>query len=366
MEKRSTLENMVALKTADFKFWKNKRVFLTGHTSFKGSWLKLWLEFFGSKVIGYSIDYPSKPYCLFKNLFNEKLKKESILNYQKLKKKIVKSKPEIVFHLAAQSILSEANKNPIKNYETNILGTANLLEACYFSKSVKLVVIVTTDKCYEENLSKKSYNENSKLGGSEPYSVSKACAELISKSYQKKYKEVGKKIITLRAGNVVGGGDWKKNRLVPDVFKSIISKKPLIIRHPSYIRPWHHVLDCLNGYLLASEYAYKKKIIFDSWNFAPNIKDQIKVSKFIKILLLRMNNKSHKINFAKKVKFYESKRLNLNSSKAKRELNWKTILNMKQTIDFINNWYLNFGSGYDMKKFSIMQIKEFYNLSKKK
>ena len=215
------MENMVGLKIPNKKFWMNKKIFLTGHTSFKGSWLKLWLEMMGAKVTGYSLNYPSYPKCLYKIFYKEKLVKESILNYKKLKKKIMLTKPKIVFHFAAQSILSQANEKPLENYKTNIIGTAGVLEACAYSKNTKLVVIVTTDKCYEEDSKKKFYDEKSNLGGSEPYSVSKACAELISKSYLNKYKKLNKKIITLRAGNVIGGGDWKKNRLVPDIFKAI-------------------------------------------------------------------------------------------------------------------------------------------------
>ena len=324
-------------KVANQKFWKNKRVFLTGHSSFKGTWLKLWLEYMGAKVDGYSINYPSYPRALYKIIYKKKINREDILNFQHLKKRILKTKPDIVFHFAAQSILSEAKKNPIKNYQTNIIGTATILEACSLSINTKLVSIITTDKCYEENNALRYYSENSLLGGSEPYSASKASAEIISKSYQKKYEKLKKKIITLRAGNVVGGGDWKKDRLLTDVMTSIEKKTQIILRSPHSIRPWQHVLDCLNGYLLASEYAYKSKKTFNSWNFSPPLKDQISVIKFVKNIISNFNYPIKKIIIGKR-KFYESARLNLVSKKAKKEIKWKTILTQKNVILFLVEW----------------------------
>lgn len=351
------------LKVADQKFWKNKKIFLTGHSSFKGSWLKLWLEYMGAEVDGYSINYPSYPRTLYKLIYKKKIKSENILNFKHLKKRILKSKPDIVFHFAAQSILSEAKKNPIKNYQTNIIGTATLLEACSLSVNTKLVSIITTDKCYEENNVLRYYSENSLLGGSEPYSASKASAEIISKSYQKKYEKLKKKIITLRAGNVVGGGDWKKDRLLTDVMTSIEKKKKIILRSPNSIRPWQHVLDCLNGYLLASEYAYKSKLTFNSWNFSPPLKDQIRVIKFVENIISNFNYPINKIIIGKR-KFYESARLNLLSKKANKEIKWKTILTQKNVILFLVEWYKAYYRKDKMKIFSTNQILNFCKIAK--
>ena len=351
-------------KIANKKFWENKKIFLTGHTSFKGSWMKLWLEQLGSKIMGYSLNYPSYPNSLYKLLYKKNIKKESILNYKNLKRRISLYNPEIVFHFAAQSIVSEASKNPMLNYKTNIIGTAAVLEACAASKKVKIVVIITTDKCYEDNPNIKFYHEKSLLGGSEPYSVSKACAELISKSYYVKYKKLDKKIITLRAGNVIGGGDWKKDRLVPDIFKAILSNSKLFIRNPDSVRPWQHVLDCLNGYLIATEHSYKAKFTYNTWNFAPPIKNQIKVLKFVKNILYKFNFDHKNIFLENNKNFHESKRLNLISNKAKRELNWNTILSEKNVINFISEWYLGFLNKKNIKKISIKQIKDFYKIAK--
>ena len=265
--------------------------------------------------------------------------------------------------MAAQSILSEAVKNPLDNYKTNIIGTASVLETSANCKNTKLVAIITTDKCYKENKNIKYYNEQSKLGGSEPYSVSKACAELISESYYLKYKKLKKKIITLRAGNVIGGGDWKKNRIIPDILKSIFQNKTLYLRHPNSVRPWLHVLDCLNGYLIAAEYSFKRINTFNSWNFAPNLTNQITVYELVKIFLLRFKKKN-KVKIIKKNKFYESNKLNLGAKKAKLELKWKTILNQKKTVDFIFEWYNNYLNRVNMKNFSIQQIKKFYKMAK--
>lgn len=358
------MENMVKKMLPKNNFWNKKKIFLTGHTSFKGSWLKLWLEYLGSKVYGYSIDYPSKPKCLYKIFDKKKIKSQSILNFNNLKKKITLEKPEIVFHLAAQTIVSNASKKPFDSYMTNIIGTASVLEACAQSKNTKLVVIITTDKCYNENKNLKYYTEKSTLGGSEPYSASKASAELISKSYFLKYKNLKKKIITLRAGNVIGGGDWKQNRLIPDIIKSIFNNKSLILRNPNFVRPWIHVLDCLNGYLVASEYAYKKKYTFNSWNLAPPLDNQVNVFDLTKKILLQLKKKN-KIKISKRKSFYESKRLNLSSLKAKRELKWKSILSQKNTISYTCNWYLSYFKKLDMKIYSINQIKNFYKIAEK-
>lgn len=347
-------------------FWKNKKIFLTGHTSFKGTWLKLWLESLGSKITGYSLNYPSQPKSLYKLIYKEKIKKESILNFNNLKKKLINSKSNIVFHFAAQSILSDANNNPLKNYQTNIIGTASLLEACCEAKNVKLVVIITTDKVYEDDSRKKFYDENSTLGGSEPYSVSKACAELISKSYCYKFKKLNKRIITLRAGNVIGGGDWKKDRLIPDIFKSLISKKKIFIRNPNATRPWQHVLDCLNGYLIAAEYSYKSKFIYNKWNFAPPLKNQIKVIEFINKLTPHYKFIEKNLIIKKTKTFYETERLNLISNKARNELGWKSVLSQSELIHFIINWYINYQKKEDMRNFSIQQIKDFCKLAKRK
>lgn len=356
---------MVKSKLPSKRFWNNKKVFITGHTSFKGSWLKLWLNELGSKTYGFSNSYPSYPKCLYKYLYKrEELdKSENILNYQKLFNKLNTTNPEIVFHLAADSILSDSFKNPLKTYKTNILGTANLIEACSKIESIKIVMIVTSDKCYDEDQKEKFYSEKSILGGSEPYSASKASAELLAKSYAKKFKMINKKIITLRAGNVIGGGDWKKNRLIPDIYKFIFEKKKIFYRDLFSVRPWQHVLDCINGYLLATEYAHKNKDIFyDKWNFSPKLQYQKKVKWFIDSIFFR--HKITKILEKDKLKFYENKRLILNSNKANRKLGWEAIIVGEKLIGLVDNWYTKFYMGSDAREISLNQIKFYYKLNK--
>jgi len=352
-------------KIPNSKFWKNKKVFITGHTSFKGTWLKIWLEKLGAKVMGYSVDYPSHPVSFYKLVYKKKIKSENILNHKYLKKKINDFKPHIVFHLAAQSIISEAKKNPLENYKTNIIGTASVLEACVVSKFVKLVSVITTDKCYEENKKIKYFTEKSILGGSEPYSSSKACAEIISKSYFNQFNKLNKKIITLRAGNVIGGGDWKKDRLITDLIKAIKSNSNLTLRNPRSTRPWQHVLDCLNGYLIASEYSYNMKKTFDTWNFSPPLKNQIKVIDFVNEIFKNFDFPKNKIKY-KKTNLYESKDLNLLSLKASKEINWKTIMNQKIVMQFIVDWYNAYFDKKNMKIYSSNQIDLFYKLANSK
>lgn len=347
------------------RFWKNKKILITGHTSFKGTWLKMWLEYLGSNVEGYSIDYPSKPISLYQTIYKKKIKSEDILNYKTLKKKIDNFKPDIVFHLAAQSILSEAKKNPLDNFKTNVIGTASILEASVESKFIKLACVVTTDKCYEENKKLKYYIESSKLGGTEPYSSSKACAEIISKSYVNRFNEKNKKIITLRAGNVIGGGDWKKDRLIPDIIRAIKSNSKLMLRKPNSTRPWQHVLDCLNGYLLATEFAYNMKKSFDTWNFSPPLKNQIKVISFVNSMIKNFNFPKEMIVLKKK-NFYESKNLNLSPFKANKEIKWHTVLSQKNVIQYIIEWYDAYFKKVNMKNFSLKQIDHFYKLAKGK
>lgn len=346
-------------------FWKKKRVFITGHSSFKGTWMKLWLERLGSKIYGYSNSYPSKPKSMYKFLYSkDKINKsDNILNLKNLINKLKKFKPQIVFHLAAESIVSKSFEDPLGTFHTNIIGTANLIEACLQIESIKTIMIATTDKCYDENQNVKSFNESSILGGSEPYSISKACAELIVRSYVNKLKEKNKKIITFRAGNVVGGGDWKENRLIPDLYKSIFEEKKFMYRNLNSVRPWQHVLDCLNGYLLATEHAYSNKLgNYECWNFAPKLAYQKNVRWFV-AKILKLHNVVLKLQKDKST-FYENKRLNLNSNKANKYLGWEAILVGENLIKFIDEWYSNFYKGMDIRIISNEQIDNFYSINK--
>ena len=343
MEKaRLSMENKMI---NDKLFWKNKKVFLTGHTGFKGSWLSLMLHVFGAKLYGYSLK-PKKNF-LFQKADLKKIFIKStyanILNLSNLKNKIKEANPEIVIHLAAQPLVVDSYKNPKETFDTNIIGTLNLLEAIRVVKNIKTLIIVTTDKVYKINNSNPFYNEKNSIGASDPYGTSKACVELLSESYQYSFfKKRNLSISTVRSGNVIGGGDFSKNRIVPDYLHSMNAKKKLILRNPTYIRPWLYVLEPLYGYLLLArkKYISKKRSSFDSWNFAPREKDSISVENLIE-LFQKQNQKNKRIKIIKnktKQKQIETKILKLNAVKAKTFLKWKLKYNVEETAANILKW----------------------------
>ena len=347
-------------------FWRNKKVLVTGHTGFKGAWLALWLSLMGAKVYGISLR-PRK-LSLFKIAHIDKYVTNyyfDICNKSRLTSTILKINPEIIFHLAAQAIVKDSFINTIKTFKTNIIGTANILESlknCSKLKRLKALIVVTSDKCYanQKNL---RYRENDKLGGDDPYSASKASTEIIVNAYRKSFfLNKNFLIATVRAGNVIGGGDWSENRLVPDIVRSLKSKNTLLIRNPNHVRPWQHVLEPLSGYLLLAKELYKNKKQFsNSWNFGPSINEKIKVINFIKIF---QSKQKIKINyFIKKEKDYnETKNLSLNINKARKKLKWKPVLNIYSAIDLTSSWYHSWFNGDDILKKTISQIIKYKKL----
>ncbi len=256
------------------EFWRERRVLLTGHTGFKGSWLSLWLQSLGANLVGFSLLPPTLP-----NLFEiAQVEKgmDSIIgdiqDFSLLQKTINYHQPEIVIHMAAQSLVRYSYQEPLKTYTTNVMGTANLLEAVRLNDSVQVVVNVTSDKCYENKEIDRGYRETDRLGGYEPYSNSKACAELVTQAYKDSYfKNKGMGIATVRAGNVIGGGDWAKDRLVPDVINACLNQQAIYLRYPNALRPWQHVLDVLAGYLVLAQRLYELPAQYSgSWNFGPD------------------------------------------------------------------------------------------------
>ena len=347
------------------KFWKNKKVFITGHTGFKGTWLSIFLNMFNAQIFGYSL----KPEKL--SLFNqtktfEFCKKNfysDINNLKKLKKNLSQSKPEIVFHLAAQPLVSDSYSNPTSTFNTNILGTVNLLEATRNIKSIKSIVIITTDKVYKINKSNKSYVENDEIGGKDPYSASKACTEIIVNSYIESFFKNGflkNKISTARSGNVLGGGDYSKNRLMPDILRAINHNKELVIRSPEHVRPWQHVIEPIYGYVLLAQKQYQKKITNPNhaWNFGPRKDNFIKVNQIIK--KVKKIKKIKKI-VIKKSKIKETKILKLNSNKAMKNLRWKPKWSISQTIEKIIVWNDLNKKNKETKKICEEQIVDYLN-----
>ena len=345
------------------KFYKNKKILVTGHTGFKGAYLSIWLNKLGSKVYGLSLPENKMSIyrqCKIKKIFKNKNQYQDIRNLKKYREKILKINPNIIFHMAAQPIVKNAYDNPIGTLETNILGTANTINIARELKSLKCLIIITTDKCYK-NIKKKGYTEEDILGGYDPYSSSKACAELVTDSMRSSFfKNTNIHISTARAGNVVGGGDWSDKRLIPDIAKSIKYKKKLIIRNPSFVRPWQHILDLLYGYLIL---ASKPKNFSGAWNFGPT-KHNITVLNFVKKILKNFNKKL--IIIKKKENFKETSILNLNISKSKKYLKWKPKFNIELTAKLTAEWYKkSFNlTGDKLYEFTLKQINFYEKLIK--
>ena len=349
------------------KFWRGKKVFLTGHTGFKGSWFSILLNLLGAKVIGYSL----KPNANL-NLFDlAKLDREihasiigDIRDYDKLKKNIYKFSPDFIVHMAAQPLVSESYDSAKYTYEVNTLGTINILNILNELNFVQSALIITTDKVYFNNNKKSYFKENDPLGGLDPYSSSKSCAELAVNSYN--YSFLKKKniyVATARAGNVIGGGDFSKNRIVPDYFRSLLKNKKLILRSPNSIRPWQHVLDPLNGYLLLMMKLYEKqKLANSSFNFGPRKLSNQSVSNVINLINKDFNNsvkviKKHNI----KKHYNESKILMLNSNKSKKILNWQNKYNLEQSIKLTSFWFKKYLEKKNILKATQDQILNYFH-----
>tara|TARA_B100001057_G_C22731329_1_gene903911 strand:- start:223 stop:1290 length:1068 start_codon:yes stop_codon:yes gene_type:complete len=346
------------------KFWKNKRVFITGHTGFKGSWLTLLLHSLGAKVVGFALNPISKP-SFFDDLnlgkYLVKDIRQNINDLSKLKRAIKNFQPSIVFHLAAQSSVLVSYQKPLETIYSNVVGTTNLLESIKRVKSVKSVIIVTTDKVYLNLEKKKKFKENSRLGGFDLYSSSKAACDIISQSYIKSfYSKVNCGISIVRSGNCIGGGDWTKDRIIKDCAESFAKNKRLIIRSPNATRPWQHVLDPIFGYLKLSKKNFNSRKFNGAWNFGPNLKNNLKV-KHIVLIGKKIFNSNSKI-YLKKRKFYESENLALDSSKAKKLLNWTTKVSDKKSLNMTFEWYKLFYKSKnknDLLNLSSNQIKFF-------
>ncbi len=344
-------------------FYKNKKVFITGHTGFKGSWLTETLINFGAKVKGYSLK--DSKISFYKSFVNFKKVENSfgdVSNYNKLKKEIEKFRPSIIYHLAAQPLVIDSYKEPHKTLKSNTTGVINLLDVVHKSRFVKSLVIVTTDKCYKIKKKIKFYKEDNELGGYDPYSASKAAAEIIFFPYIDLLAKKGIWAATARAGNVIGGGDFSENRIIPDCYRAI-KKNFLILRNPDAVRPWQHILDVINGYLLLGMNLYKfKKKFCGAWNFGPdqknksvkNLVDEFNknLSKKILIKVLKKKNKA----------FKESNYLQLNSKKARKFLKWKTYLNFSKGLSMTASWYEEYQVNNLSKKITSKQIKTFFKI----
>jgi CDP-glucose 4,6-dehydratase len=346
----------------DKKFWKNKKVFITGHTGFKGSWLCLWLTLLGAKVTGYALHPPTTP-SLFKLCNIGKLIDKSVIadirNLKKLKQALSTAKPEIVIHMAAQPLVRDSYKYPIETYTTNVIGTANLLEAVRSCKSVKAVVNVTTDKVYENQEYQKPFKENEPLGGYDPYSSSKACSELVTAAYRCSFLSPEIAVATARAGNVIGGGDWASDRIIPDFIRAVLNGKKLKVRNPAAVRPWQHVLEPLCGYLLLAQKLYEEGTKYsEAWNFGPDHTDEKSVEWIVKKLCAKWGvNASYAVD--KGSHPHESHYLTLDSSKARDLLGWQPKWALDYALDKIVEWTKAYAIGGNLREICRLQIEEY-------
>lgn len=342
-------------------FWKGRRVFLTGHTGFKGAWLALWLQDLGAEVAGYALDPPSVP-SLFgiadvgKDMVSTH---GDIRDLESLQKAVTDQQPEVVLHLAAQSLVREGYADPITTYSTNVVGTAHVLEACRGTESVRAVVSVTSDKCYSNQDSAQAFREGDPLGGKDPYSSSKACAEHVTEAYRRSFFESPERtvgVVSARAGNVIGGGDWARDRLVPDLVRGFLDGKPVLIRRPGAIRPWQHVLEPLIGYLELAEMAWDRPAETNgAWNFGPDAVDERPVEWLADRLVdlwgenaaWRRDSTDHPA---------EAAFLKLDSSKARDQLGWSPRLPLEKALDWVVSWHRSVHQGADAGEITREQI----------
>jgi CDP-glucose 4,6-dehydratase len=344
-------------------FWKGKKVFITGHTGFKGSWLSLWLQDCGAILTGYALAPNTQP-----NLFDAALVAngmESVIGDVKDLEKITKTmsdfSPDVVIHMAAQPLVRLSYKNPVDTYSTNVMGTVNLLEAVRKTPSVKAVVNVTTDKCYENKEWIWGYREHEPMGGHDPYSNSKGCSELITAAYRSSFFNYSgsAKIASGRAGNVIGGGDWAEDRLIPDIFRAFGNKKPVVVRNPSATRPWQHVLEPLSGYLVLAERLYNDGDDYaEGWNFGPEDGDVKQVKQIIEYLVERWGAGASWIH-DKSDQPHEAQLLKLDISKAKKILKWVPRWSLFRALDSIIVWEKAWVNGEDIKALTLAQIRDY-------
>lgn len=356
------MENMV-----EPSFWAGKVVLLTGHTGFKGSWLSLWLQSVGARVVGYALQPPTNPSLFVAAVVNEGMTsiEGDVRDFSALSKVFEKYQPEIVIHMAAQALVRRSYNNPIETYSTNVMGTVHLLEAARLAGGVRAIVNVTSDKCYENREWVWGYRENEPMGGYDPYSNSKGCAELVASAYRTSffnpnvYAKHGVALASARAGNVIGGGDWAEDRLIPDIMRAIMLGKPVNIRNPNAIRPWQHVLEPLSGYLLLAQKLHAEGASFcEGWNFGPNDEDAKPVSWIADRLTKTWGEgASWKLDGGNHP--HEAYYLKLDCSKAKARLGWHPRWHLEETLEAIVGWHHAHQSGKNMRDFTLQQIASY-------
>ena len=351
-------------------FWRGKRVFITGHTGFKGSWLSLWLQLLEADVAGYALTPPTDPSLFALARVGDGMASTvgDVRDGERLRRLIEEHKPEIVFHMAAQALVRESYRRPVQTYEANVMGTVNLLEAVRLSSGVRAVVCVTSDKCYENREWVWGYRENEAMGGYDPYSSSKGCAEIVTAAYRNSffqaatYDEHGVAVATARAGNVIGGGDWAKDRIIPDILRTLLTGQPLVIRNPLAVRPWQHVLEPLNGYLTLAERLYEDGPEFcEGWNFGPDGSD-VKPVFWMADRLLSLWGGGVTWRQDESYQPHEDNYLLLDCAQSRHKLKWEPTLDLSSTLRWIVRWVKDYQAGEDMRRVTETQIDDFTSL----
>jgi len=348
-------------------FWKNKKVLITGHTGFKGSWLSLWLQSAGANVVGFALPPPTHP-SLFEiagvasgmiSLTGD------VRNLEQVESAIRIHRPEVIFHMAAQALVRPSYQNPVETYATNAMGTVHLLDAILRIGGTKVVVNITSDKCYENREWVWGYRENEPMGGYDPYSNSKGCSELVTAAFRSsffppgEYGRHGVALASARAGNVIGGGDWAEDRLIPDIMRAFMNRETVTIRNPHAIRPWQHVLEPLSGYLLLAEKLWENGPGFaEGWNFGPNDSDARPVS-WIADRLTAMWGENAGWKTFEGDQPHEANSLKLDSSKARGRIGWHSRWNLECSLKAVNDWYRSYGKNEDMRSKTIDQIRSY-------
>lgn len=352
-------------------FWAGKRVMITGHTGFKGSWLSLLLQDLGSIVQGYSLAPSTRPnhYELVRVSDGMKSELGDVRDFASLRESVEKFHPQIVFHLAAQSLVRPSYDDPRETYSTNVMGTVNVLEAIRQCVGIRVALIVTSDKCYENKERDRGYTEDEPMGGFDPYSSSKGCAELVTASFRNAffnphdYHSHGTSIATVRAGNVIGGGDWAKDRLIPDIIKAFMEGRDAQIRNPDAIRPWQHVLDSLSGYIILAQRAWEQGPAFaEPWNFGADEEQSRPVHWIAEHLASLWSQDSRWIAAGESATKHEAHYLKLDCSKAKSRLGWRPRLNLRDALEWTVEWYRAYSGREDMRGATLAQIHRYRDL----
>lgn len=349
--------------TVNPSFWKDKKVYVTGHTGFKGSWLSLWLQSMGAIVKGYSLEPATDPALFLEANVADNMESEigDIRNLDNLKKSVNAFNPDVLIHMAAQPLVRLSYAEPVETYTTNVIGTVNVLEAARYCPNLKAIVSVTTDKCYENKEWVWGYRENEPMGGNDPYSSSKGCAELVTSAYRHSFFNIDNTayIASARAGNVIGGGDWADDRLIPDILRAFESSKPVIIRNPLSTRPWQHVLEPLSGYLVLAENLYIHGTAYaEAWNFGPKEDDCKPVNWILDKMVVDWGTDA-RWELDKSNNPHEAGYLKLDCSKAASELKWNPKWNLEYTLNLIVNWHQGWQSGINAKDLCLKEIESY-------